>query len=187
MWRSMTALRGDVILARDGDIGHVADVYFDDARWTVRYFVIDTGHVMPERWVLLEPPALVEHQPDDRVIRVRLTRQEVERSPEADSAVPVSQQSGLPPRWRARDRHLRSCEVVVGYEVQALDGPAGHVSDFVLDGSSWAIERMVVDTGTWFPGPRVLVDPGVIRTIDWPWRKLHIALTRERVRAAPRA
>jgi uncharacterized protein YrrD len=30
MLRNVTALRGDVILARDGDMGLVVDVYFDD-------------------------------------------------------------------------------------------------------------------------------------------------------------
>jgi len=183
----MIALRGDVVLARDGDMGFVVDVYFDDERWSVRYLVVDTGHVMPERRVLIAPESVVRDQPTDDLIRVRLTRKEVERSPDVDTALPVSLQFEIPERRARSDPHLRSSEVVVGYQVQALDGPAGRVSDLVVDGSTWSIDRLVVDTGNRFPGPRVLVSPKAVRRIDFPWRKVHVGLTREEVRTSPRA
>jgi hypothetical protein len=44
-------------------MGFVADVYFDDERWSVRYLVVDTGHVMPECRVLIAPEAVVRDQP----------------------------------------------------------------------------------------------------------------------------
>lgn len=183
----MTALRGDVILARDGDMGFVADVYFDDERWSVRYLVVDTGHVTPECRVLIAPEAVVRDQPTDDLIRVRLTRKQVERSPDVETALPVSLQFDMPERRATSDPHLRSSEVVIGYHVQALDGPAGRVTDLVVDDTTWSIESLVVDTGNWFPGPRVLVAPETVRRIDWPWRKVHIGLTREEVRSSPRA
>jgi hypothetical protein len=186
MLRNMTAMRGDVILARDGDMGLVVDVYFDDERWSVRYLVVDTGHVMPERRVLIAPGVLVSGQPADKLIRVRLTRREVERSPDVKTALPVALQFDLPQQRRAAaDPHLRSSELVIGYQVQALDGPAGHVRDFVVDDATWAVERLVVDTG-WF-GSRVLISPMSVRSIDWPLRRVHVALEREAVRRSPRA
>lgn len=187
MLRSVKALRGDVILARDGDIGFVVDVYFDDECWSVRHLVVDTGHVMPERRVLIAPGSVVRDQPSDELIRVRLTRTEVEQSPDADSALPVSRQFDMPQRRARSDPHLRSSEIVIGYDVQALDGLAGHVRDFIVDGATWSIERLVVDTGTWFPGPPVLLSPALVRRIDWPLRKVHVGLTREAVRKSPRA
>jgi hypothetical protein len=187
MLRNVTALRGDVILARDGDMGLVVDVYFDDERWSVRYLVVDTGHVMPERRVLIAPGLVVPDQPSDRLIRVRLTRNEVERSPHADTSLPVALQFDLSHQRRAgADRHLRSSEIVIGYEVQGLDGPAGQLRDFVLDDATWSIERLVVDTGTWF-GSRVLISPASVKSIDWPFRKVHVGLERESVRRSPRA
>jgi hypothetical protein len=186
MLRNMTALRGDVLLARDGDMGLVVDVYFDDERWNVRYLVVDTGHVMPQRRVLIAPSQVVPGQPSDRLIRVRLTRNEVERSPNADTSAPVALQFDLPRQRRAAaDRHLRSSEIVIGYQIQALDGPAGHVKDFVVDDAAWSVERLVVDTG-WF-GSRVLLSPASVRNIDWPLRRVHVALEREAVRRSPRA
>ena len=186
MLRTVSALRGEVILARDGDMGLVVDVYFDDERWRVRYLVVDTGHVMPEHRVLIAPGAVLAGQPSDKLIRVRLTRHEIERSPNADSALPVARQFDLPEQRRAAaDPHLRSSEFVLGYQIQALDGPAGHLRDFVVDDASWSVERLVVDTG-WF-GSRVLIPPASVKSIDWPWRRVHVALGREAVRGSPRA
>ena len=36
-------LKGNTIVATDGDIGKVDDFYFDDKSWTIRYLVADTG------------------------------------------------------------------------------------------------------------------------------------------------
>src|SRR5438105_10034599 len=105
----------------DGDKGCVVDVYFDDERWSVRYLVVDTGHVMPEHRVLITPQSVVRDQPTDDLIRVRLSRKEVERSPDVDTALPVSLHLVMPQRLAWRDPHLRSCEVIIGYHVHALD------------------------------------------------------------------
>ncbi len=43
MLRSMKSLHGFTIGATDGDIGTVDEFYFDDASYTVRYVVVDTG------------------------------------------------------------------------------------------------------------------------------------------------
>src|SRR5262245_29832536 len=186
MLRYVTALRGDVILASDGDMGLVVDLYFDDERWNVRYLVVDTGHVMPERRVLIAPGAVEPGQPTDKLIRVRLTRNEVEHSPEAKTALPVALQFDLPQQRRAAaDPHLRSSEMLIGFQVQALDGAAGHLRDFVVDDTAWSVERLVIDTG-WF-GSRVLVSPASVRDIDWPLRRVHVAIEREAVRQSPRA
>jgi hypothetical protein len=185
--RNVTSLRGEVLLARDGDMGLVDDVYFDDEQWSVRYLVVDTGHVMPERRVLIAPDTTLPGRPDDKVIRVRLTRDEVQRSPNVDTALPVAFQYDVCQRRRAAsDPHLRSSEIVLGCRIQALDGPAGRVTDFVVDDTTWSIERLVVDTGKWF-GTQVLIAPQSVRHIDWTWRNVHVALAREAVRASQRA
>jgi hypothetical protein len=179
-------LRGDVILARDGDMGLDVDVYFDDERWNVRYFVgryraRDAGAPSADR------PRRAGVGPAQRQAHSRrLPRNEVERSPDVKTALPVALQFDLPQQRRAAaDPHLRSSELVIGYQVQALDGPAGHVRDFVVDDATWAVERLVVDTG-WF-GSCVLISPSSVRGIDWPWRTVHVGLGREAVRRSPRA
>jgi len=49
-----------------------------------------------------------------------------------------------------------------GSSVEVSDGRAGTVKDFLFDDESWRVRWMVVDTGTWLPGRKVLIHPSVI-------------------------
>lgn len=90
MLHKIKELRGRRLSAKDGEIGHVKDFYFDDKTWAVRYLVVDTGTWLNERLVLLVPPALGNF--DDDVLRVKLTREQIEKSPPVDAHKPVSRQ-----------------------------------------------------------------------------------------------
>lgn len=87
---------------------------------------------------------------------------------------------------RAADAHLRSSVAVTGYTIGATDDSIGHVMDFIFDGESWAIRYLVVDTRNWWPGgKKVLVAMHWIDRIDWATSTVHLALTREQVKASP--
>lgn len=83
------------------------------------------------------------------------------------------------------DSHLRSVNEVSGYTVEATDGDIGHVRDFVIDGRSWAIRLLIVDTSSWWTGKKVLVAPTWIEEIRWADRTARVGLTRAAVRASP--
>jgi uncharacterized protein YrrD len=83
-------LQGDRLIARDGPIGSVHDVYFDDERWGVRYLVVDTGEWLPGRHVLISPASLEAGGVTDQAVRANLTRAQIESAPDADSDRPVS-------------------------------------------------------------------------------------------------
>ena len=80
------------VTATDGVIGHVQDVFFDDIRWTIRYLVVDTGHWLSGRQVLISPYSVKPLVEAARNIDVRLTRQQVTDSPDVDAHMPVSRQ-----------------------------------------------------------------------------------------------
>ncbi len=92
MLHNVKALRGVKVVAMDGDIGHVEDVYFDDEKWAIRYFAVDAGGFIGERKVLLSPAALRRLHWQERALHVGLTRKQVEDSPDIDTAKPVSRQ-----------------------------------------------------------------------------------------------
>lgn len=92
MLRKATELTGYAIRATDGDIGSVNTVFFDDDRWAVRYFVVDTGNWLPGRKVLISPVSIIEASWTDRALRASLTREQVEHSPDIDTQRPVSRQ-----------------------------------------------------------------------------------------------
>ena len=55
MLHKVTQWRGAAVSARDGDVGKIEDVYFDDQHLTVRYLVVDTGTWLEARRVLISP------------------------------------------------------------------------------------------------------------------------------------
>jgi sporulation protein YlmC with PRC-barrel domain len=92
MLRSLKQLYGDKLGASDGDIGHVKDFYFDDQSWVVRYLVADTGNWLSGRQVLISPHAIANLDQTGKVLRVNLTRKQIEDSPAIESHKPVSRQ-----------------------------------------------------------------------------------------------
>lgn len=92
MLHNVTALRGMKVAALDGNIGSVEDVYFDDAKWAIRYLAVDAGGFVGERKVLLSPAAVRGLDWQARALQVGLTGKQVEDSPDIDTAKPVSRQ-----------------------------------------------------------------------------------------------
>lgn len=92
MLRRVMDLTGYRIEATDDEIGTVQDFYFGDEAWTIRYLVADTGGWLPGRSVLIAPEALDRPGWESRRFPVRLTRREVEQSPDVETDKPVSRQ-----------------------------------------------------------------------------------------------
>lgn len=92
MLRTIHSLTGYTLGARDGEIGSVEDFYFDDGAWTVRYLVADTGKWLPGRKVLISPISLGKVNWDEKKVEVRLTKAQVQNSPDIDTHKPISRQ-----------------------------------------------------------------------------------------------
>ena len=92
MLQSLKQLSGNKLGATDGEIGQVNDFYFDDHNWAVRYVVAETGNWLIGRQVLLAPHAFVGGQHDGQILRVNLTRKQIEDSPAIATHKPVSRQ-----------------------------------------------------------------------------------------------
>lgn len=86
---------------------------------------------------------------------------------------------------RDGDPHLRSARELEGYSVIATDGAVGQVDGLLLDDGAWSIHYLVVDTGAWLPGRKVLVSPRWADRIAWPTRDVRLGIGREAVEASP--
>ena len=53
-----------------------------------------------------------------------------------------------------------------GCTVNASDGEVGTVKDILFDDEAWRIRWVVVDTGTWLTGRKVLIHPSAIEPLD---------------------
>jgi hypothetical protein len=80
---------------------------------------------------------------------------------------------------------LRPLNDFNGYGILATDGPIGQVVDALVDDRRWAIRYLVVDTGTWLSGRRVLISPFSLGQPDWAAQQLPVTLTKQRVEDSP--
>jgi uncharacterized protein YrrD len=92
MLRSLKDLIGYTIQSTDGEIGKVADFYFDDLNWVIRYMIADTGSWLEEKLVLISPFELGEPDWNNKTFPVKLTKQQIENSPDISIDAPVSRQ-----------------------------------------------------------------------------------------------
>lgn len=92
MLRCLKEINEYFTVAKDGDLGKVADFYFDDHYWVVRYLVVDTSRWLPGRKVLLSPVAIDEANWLTRNLHLDLTREQIKESPSINEDKPVSRQ-----------------------------------------------------------------------------------------------
>jgi hypothetical protein len=85
-------LKGFSVHAKDGELGVVEDLCFDDEAWGVRYFVVETGGWMGGRPVLISPISVTETDWEAKRLHVSLTKEQVMNSPPIDTHKPVSRQ-----------------------------------------------------------------------------------------------
>ena len=71
---------------------------------------------------------------------------------------------------------------IIGYGVEALDGSIGDVDEATYDAGSAFI---VVDTGPWIFGKKVMLPAGVIKSVDNDDEKIYVNRTKDQIKGAP--
>lgn len=80
---------------------------------------------------------------------------------------------------------LKLGSTLKGYAIEATDGEIGAIDDFLFDDRSWLVRWLVVETGNWLTGRKVLLLPAALGKADHDRRQLPVALTRAQVAASP--
>ena len=71
---------------------------------------------------------------------------------------------------------------LVGFKVEATDGSIGKIDEATYEmGTSY----VVVDTGPWIFGKKVLLPAGTIQTLDWDEKKVFVDRTKDEIKNAP--
>jgi len=212
--RKLKDLAGYHLNALDGVIGELKQVYFDDRHWVVRYLVVHTGNWLLGQDVLIAPEAIQRVDEEKLCLDTGLTRLQIEQAPPIDTKQPVSRHYEMqyyrhygwqpywgtdsflsPPLFFTPDEehipalpehpHLRSSQEVSGYRIQAQDDEVGKIVDFLLDDKGWSIRYLVINTGKWLPGKKVLISPAWIQQIDWTSEAILVTLSCKLIRSAP--
>jgi hypothetical protein len=215
MLRRGQAFNGYSIEAMDGKVGTVSDFLVDERTWKLRWLVVDTGSWLTGRKILLHPMSLEKPDLELRAFPAKLTRAQVEASPDIALDMPVSMQmdaelSGYygwegtgvlsygtpgvrmpvvardgPAGVGSSDPHLRSMAEVTNYSIRALDGGIGHLESFLIEDEDWTIRYLVVNTSNWWHGRHVLIAPVAVKEIDWSQRYIGLGLTCYKIKGSP--
>lgn len=76
---------------------------------------------------------------------------------------------------------LHLAQKVAGVTVSGTDGEIGTLEDFYFEEAGWNVRYLLVDTGSWFNGKRVLLPPSAVRG-DWGRSGVRVNLSRDEVR-----
>jgi hypothetical protein len=159
---------GFALLAAEGEIGQVSDLYFDSDDWAVRYLAAEAGAWLAGRRLLLSSASLGLPDPGARQISVALDPEQLRNSPgpaEAGAA-------------------LHSMQTVFGSALQSRDGRSGRLEDFLVD-ETWAIRYMVAGAGGWPARKQVLLAAAWITAIHPESSLLEVDLSQETIANSP--
>ena len=71
---------------------------------------------------------------------------------------------------------------LTGYEIAAVDGDIGRVDEATYESEA---SYLVVDTGPWIFGRKVMLPAGVIERIDAAEKKVYVDRTKDQIKDAP--
>jgi hypothetical protein len=187
--------------ARDGGLGRLCDLSFDDQTWQVRYLILDTRSWLGRR-VLMHPLGVRRCDHDRRLVELMVTREQVENSPPVDADQPLT--------WRLAERYyryfrwptywvpggfgfkpdrddprLRRGREVAGLKLEGRDGRLGRVEDALVDTSLWSVRFLVVGARDLWSKKQVLIAPGSAERIEWDEKLVHIDQDRDGLRRGP--
>ncbi|MCZ7420465.1 MULTISPECIES: PRC-barrel domain-containing protein [unclassified Micromonospora] len=102
-------------------------------------------------------------------------------------AVDQSVVAGGPPAgafdpWSYRDEAGVAGANLVGYKVEASDGSIGKIDS---DSTEVNASYLVVDTGPWIFGKKVMLPAGTVNHVDHEEQKVFVDRTKDQIKAAP--
>jgi sporulation protein YlmC with PRC-barrel domain len=79
----------------------------------------------------------------------------------------------------------RSINSLIDYDMGAIDGEIGKVEEFYFDDQAWVIRYLIVKTGSWLFGRKVLIAPAALLKVEWVPGTFPIGITKEQIRNSP--
>jgi sporulation protein YlmC with PRC-barrel domain len=79
----------------------------------------------------------------------------------------------------------RNINGLIGYSIEATDGEIGKVVDFYFDDETWTIRYMIVKTGNWLSGRKVLIPTAVLTKPAVKVSLFPVNMTMEQIRSSP--
>jgi sporulation protein YlmC with PRC-barrel domain len=82
-------------------------------------------------------------------------------------------------------RMKRNINSLIGYSIQATDGKIGEIKDFYFDDETWTIRYLIVKTGSWLSGRKVLISTVALKKSSELNELVPVNLTKEQIQNSP--
>jgi uncharacterized protein YrrD len=79
----------------------------------------------------------------------------------------------------------RNVKNLVGFSMGATDGEFGKVEEFYFDDETWTIRYLIVKTGSWLFGRKVLISPSALKEPNWANETFPVNLTKAQIKHSP--
>lgn len=90
--RSVAQITEFVMMGEAAKIGYVRGLLIETTTWSIRYLIVDTGHWLPGKLVLLSPLSVERIDWDDEIVFTGVTREGVENCPPYDIDSEISRE-----------------------------------------------------------------------------------------------
>lgn len=80
---------------------------------------------------------------------------------------------------------LRPVKNVLNYKILATDGEIGSVSDLIVDDQEMKLRYLVIDTGNWLPGKKVVLSTAWISSVAPERETVVMNIEKKRIQEAP--
>lgn len=202
---NLSEVLGYRVHGRDGSLGTVTDLYFDDNDWVVRYLVIIGDDPKVPRRFLLAPERIGRIDREIGWLSVFVSTATVRDSPPAATGRHLfwSEEHGLraydglsghwPERVPAAQgvrsglSQLHSLGSILGSRVLAGENEEniGLLLDLVFDDCRWAVHSLEVDASCWLPAGRVWIRSSGIRQVRGSSKQVVLGLPLDALLTSP--
>ncbi|PKL90727.1 MAG: photosystem reaction center subunit H [Candidatus Goldiibacteriota bacterium HGW-Goldbacteria-1] len=160
--------------------------------WETKSFVFDISSDMLAKCPDIDLKKPVNRQEEDKLLKhfswpVYWQQQSIYGSPVITGINPgkITQEPEEEPEEKNVDPHLFSVQGLIKYKIQAKDGEVGNVEDIIIDDETWQAHYLVIDTNSWLPGGKVLVDPSWVDEFEWKRESVRVSVTKETLKQSP--
>ncbi len=102
-------------------------------------------------------------------------------------ALAEAERPALPSAVPQTAHEPRSTREVIGYKIEAVDGPLGRLEDFLLEDDDWTLRYLVINRrDVRVPNPRVLAPPSWVQYMSWSESRIHMRVQREKIKRSQR-
>ena len=197
MLRSVKNFHLTEIVTRDGYLGHLDRLIFNEMNWHVNYFVVEGGEEFEGKKIVLSSHYYDGFDWPTGSIKSRVEKTEIEQSPEISQNIPKAKisEKQLAKRfgWEHYDKRnhmfigiingqnkkhphierkgnpgeMTSTNELFGYEVRSLKQKLGYIDDLAVDEGDLVIKYIIAKPYPQISERRLLISTDWVKTISW--------------------